>query len=153
MMSDEYPTFESLGIDPDYLWIGASAMYALNGTRPPAQRVMSAPPDKETARARNVCHSRAHGVGPRLYKSRFVGVTVNKGCWVGLMDVRGTKHGPRRDRTDAGEVQAAWDRAIALGRPGLEERPAEHVAPRDEVRAVHEPRGAFKKPLGGKRIV
>lgn len=84
---------------------------------------------------------------PRRYRSRFVGVTTNKGRWCGFLDERSTRPGPRRDT----EIEAAWDRARALGRPGLEERPLDQVLPVEEVAKLIA-LGPSRKRLGGKRI-
>lgn len=149
-----YPHFEALDTAPDYLWIGAAAMHALNGTIPPSARVMPEQPDKEATRAQVERHRRAQGAQPRRYASRYVGVTVHRRRWVAQWGKHGAHTGHKRPLTDEGEVAAAWEYARVMGRPGIEERPAAQVKPRNEAHELpaHEERGAFKTRLGGKRI-
>lgn len=93
----EYPRFEDLGIEPDYLTFGASAMHALGATTPQAPVIRT-------------------GRSAHIYTSRYVGVTKSRGYWVGLWGPRGRHQGPRRPPTPDGEKQAAIDRARAIGR-------------------------------------
>lgn len=65
---------------------------------------------------------RSRGVGPRQYACEYVGVTKVKDRWVGTWGPRGATQGARRPLTDDGKLQAAWDRATALGRDYLEVR-------------------------------
>jgi hypothetical protein len=149
----DYPTYDQLiaaGSPPEPLYIGShEQLQAMGADYVPFTRITPDKPDKATARAQFERHSRKRGRVARRYASRFVGVARVKERWVAQLDAG--KQGPRR----IDELEAAWDRAIALGRPGLEERPLDQVRPRDEPRAAapHEPRGHAKKPLGGKRIV
>jgi hypothetical protein len=144
MMRDtmmDYPTYDQLiaaGYPPEPLYIGShEQLQAMGADYVPFTRITPDKPDKATARAQFERHSRKRARRVARVKER----------WVAQLDAG--KQGPRR----MDELEAAWDRAIALGRPGLEERPLDQVRPRDEARAVHEPHGPFKTPLGGTRIV
>ncbi len=103
-----YPRFEALGIEPDYLWIGANAIHNLLAHTPPL------------AGAR----SQAERPHVRAYASQYVGVAKVRDRWVGLWGARGACQGPRRELSPEGERQAAWDRARALGRDWIEVRDA-----------------------------
>lgn len=149
-MTMHYQRFEELGIAPDEYSLSAAIIHALNGTIPPSARVMPEQPDRTGPPKRN--HNKPKGSAPRTFASRYVGVTVHRGRWVGLLGARGTRQGPRRERTPEGELGAAWDRAIALGRPGVEERPAAQVAATEPVVSQPSARGPHTRALGGRRI-
>ena len=108
----EYPTFESLGIAPDFLRLGESAIAGWNATVPPLA----------TARSESSASQHRNRSG-RVYASRYAGVRLIRGKWVGCWGPQGHLQGRPRPPTPDGELQAAWDRAAALGRDYLEMRP------------------------------
>jgi hypothetical protein len=120
-MYTDYQTFEELNTAPNYLLIGASAIYNLRATRPQLMRVEPDPlPEDDTKPFRS--HDKA-----RTYKSQYVGVTTHNNRYVAVW---GRKEAPIRcgvhSLDAAGERAAACDRAQALGRDYLERRDGNH---------------------------
>lgn len=91
-----YPHFDTLGVEPDYLWIGACAIRALGATIP-LQRTPEEQRRHDSA-VRNAWGRRQHvrGNGVRTYASQYVGVAKIKGRWVGMWGPGGGRQGPRR---------------------------------------------------------
>ncbi len=119
-----YPTFDSLGIAPDYLWIGAYVDYVcgISHVKPRAVRASPDPLPEEDQPAR--CHDTT-----RTYQSEYVGVTIHAKTryvaqWGGGGRSRGK--GAVRPLTMEGERAAAVERARALGRDYLERRDGKH---------------------------
>jgi len=116
-----YPHFDTLGTDPDYLWIGASAMHNLLAARAQAPATQSEPDPlpEDGAPARN------HDKG-RTYKSVYVGVTTHNGRYVSQWGVYSRYKGSVHPLTPEGARLAAIDRARALERNYLERRDGNH---------------------------
>ena len=110
----EYPTFESLGIEPDFLRLGTSAIAGWNAISPPLAT------DRSQGSYSTPQHRNRSG---RVYASRYAGVRLIRGKWVGCWGPQGHLQGRPRPPTPDGELQAARDRAAALGRDYLELRP------------------------------
>ncbi len=119
-----YPSFESLGITPEYLWIGAYVDYVcgISHVKPRAVRAEPDPLPEDGSPARS------HDT-KRRYQSEYVGVTIHHkdryvAQWGGSGRSRGK--GAVRPLTPEGERAAAAERARALGRDYLERRDGKH---------------------------
>jgi len=113
-VTDSYPTFESLGIAPDFLRLGVSAMLGLR-TYGFLDDSRAQPPNVPMALLE---------IKPRKpYESRFIGVTRRYTGYCGGWTSEPGKYvrGPVRPT----EEEAARDRAHALGRDYLEVRTTE----------------------------
>jgi hypothetical protein len=55
------------------------------------------------------------GRTPRVFKSRYVGVTEHRDRWIAQWGPRGAVKSRVYPKTPEGELQAAWERARALG--------------------------------------
>jgi hypothetical protein len=113
-----YPSFESLGITPNYLTFGVSAMRALQSygwleDRRAAPNVPAALVERAKVPTRTV----------HKFASDYVGVYVNRGKFVSRWVIDGKMgNGHVRPHTPEGERWAAQDRARGLGVEYLERR-------------------------------
>jgi hypothetical protein len=89
---------------------------------------------------------------PRMYESRYVGVTKHRDRWLPQWGHGGKHKGHVQPPTPEGEEEAAWERARALGRDWLETRPPERVKGTPEATAAREARGRGRTKLAGRRI-
>ena len=121
-----YPHFDSLGIAPDYLLIGASAIYHLLERCAPLPATYAEPdplpePSRPTTRKRRAPE--------RTYKSIYRGVTTHNSRYVPQWGGRdGRITGGHQPSTPEGERAAAIERAQALGLGYLERRDGAHEA-------------------------
>ena len=107
-------------------------------------------PEREKPPKRN--HNRKPDAGPRLYKSRFVGVTEHRNRWLAQWGEHGATKSGVYPLTPEGEILAATERAKALGRDYLEMRPPEQVRGTPESSAAVEARGQGRRAIGGRRV-
>lgn len=101
-----YPAFDSLGIAPDYLTFGRSAMRSLHDYGWSTRPVM--PPKVPVTLLETRTPRRAH-------KSGYVGVTVHRNRWIAQWGPRGCVKSAVYPLDAAGERAAAIARAQALG--------------------------------------
>lgn len=75
-------------------------------------------------------HNKPKDTPARVFRSKYVGVTQNRGRWCGSWLANGGwRQGPVRPQTEQGERWAAQDRARAMGR--------EYIELRDGTRVVY----------------
>ena len=115
-----YTPFHELGIAPDYLLIGASAMHHLLDRCAPVPAIYAEPDPLPEAATPPPRKHRAHA---RTYKSIYRGVTTHNDRYVPQWGGRdGRITGGHQPMTACGERAAALERAKALGLDYLQRR-------------------------------
>lgn len=149
----DYPTLAD--VEPWLLTtIGTCEELQARGARVDTQPATYAEPDPlpEVARPAKRNHNKRLDALPRLYASRFVGVTEHRGQWLVQWRV-GDGHKSRVfPMTPDGEEAAARTRADALGLGYLETRPLHQVRGTPEAAQALEARGQGRKAISGRRI-
>ena len=119
-----YPAFETLGIAPDYLLIGANAMHHLLDRCAPTHATYAAP--DPLPEPRPTTRTSRRGRAASEYKSAYIGVTTHNERYVPQWGGRaGRITGGHQPCTPEGERAAAVERAQALGLGYLERRDGE----------------------------
>ena len=119
-----YPAFETLGIAPDYLLIGASAMHHLLERCAPTHATYAEPDPLPEPRPSTRISRRGRAASE--YKSAYIGVTTHNERYVPQWGGRaGRITGGHQPCTPEGERAAAIERAQALGLGYLERRDGE----------------------------
>ena len=122
-----YPTFDSLGIAPDYLLIGANAIHHLLDRCAPLPATYAAP--DPLPEPRPTTRTSRRGRAASEYKSAYIGVTTHNERYVPQWGGRaGRITGGHQPCTPEGERAAAVERARALGLGYLERRDGAHEA-------------------------